>query len=81
MSLSATVVGLNGMTEVVAFSVADADSLGANNPSLVAFSNLAGTNSMSDSFDWGMPFFFGREVYSVFENKSSSLGSGPYIAF
>jgi hypothetical protein len=81
MSLSATVVGLNAVTEVVSFSVADADSLGANDPSLVAFSNLAGTNSMSGSFDWGMPFFFGREVYTVFENKSSSLGSGPYIAF
>jgi hypothetical protein len=29
----------------------------------------------------GLPFFYGRNVYEAFENKSTSQGSGPYYAF
>ena len=46
-----------------------------------AISDLAGTNSDGATFDWGLPFFMGRTVYVGLEGKSSSLGSGMYIAF
>ncbi len=78
---TATVVSAANVSVSIAFSVANADSLGASNESLAAFSNLAGTYGASNTFDWGLPFFYGRNVYTVFENASSSVGTGPYIAF
>jgi hypothetical protein len=80
-SLSATLQGFDGVSASGAFSVANAESLGADNASLVAFANLAGPISMDGSFDWGLPFYYGRTVYTVVENASTAVGTGPYVAF
>jgi hypothetical protein len=77
-NLSATIPGANGMTNTIAFSVANADALFVN-PALSAFSNLAGPNV--GSFDWGLPFFFGRRVLFAIESQSTSGGPGPYVAY
>ena len=43
--------------------------------------SLAGPSGDGTSFDWGLPFFFGRSLFIGFEGRSSTLGSGAYFAF
>jgi hypothetical protein len=44
-----------------------------------AFNDVAGPNS--NQFDFGLPFFFGQNVYFAFEGQSTPLGTGPLYAF
>lgn len=62
----------------IAFTVANADSLFSNSGAFV-FGTLAGPNS--GTFDWGLPFFFGRNVYTAIESRSTPVGSGPFWAY
>jgi hypothetical protein len=80
-NLSATLQGVNGMNAVVNFSVASAQVMLSNNPDFTALPLLAGPNSLPASFDFGLPFFYGRRVFMVLESQSTSAGTGPYIAF
>jgi hypothetical protein len=85
-SFSATLQGQNDVSASVSFSVGDAETLGGNDASLVAFPTLAGpftssADGSADTFDWGLPFFYGRTVYTAFENETTSVGTGPYVAF
>ncbi len=61
----------------IAFSVANAITL-FNSPN-TAFNNVAGTNS--GTFDWGVPFFFGRTVFIGIEGQASGANIGPYWAY
>lgn len=36
---------------------------------------------ISNSFDWGLPFFFGRKVFVVMQGAATPSGSGPYLAY
>jgi hypothetical protein len=79
-SLSATIQGMNGKNASVTFSVANADSLLANGS--VAFSNLGAPELSSLTFDWGLPFFFGRRVFVAIEGANVPGGpAGPFVAF
>ncbi|MHB8722292.1 MAG: DUF3443 domain-containing protein [Steroidobacteraceae bacterium] len=81
-SLTAAVQGQNGVSANVSFSVGNAQTLGASDPAFVAFPTLAGPYpGTTASFDWGLPFFYGRTVYTVIENSTTSVGTGPYVAF
>lgn len=78
----ATNVGANGATSsVVNFSVANAETL--FNTNSFAFNDLAGSNAgpPTPSFDWGLPFFFGRSVFSAIEGQTTPAGVGPYVAY
>jgi hypothetical protein len=76
---SASVTNVNGTANAINFSVANADTLFVNFPAVSAFINLGGPNP--GSFDWGLPFFFGRNVFVGLENENTPLGLGPYWAF
>ena len=78
---TATVASSTNTLINIAFSVANAQSLENAGGSELAFSNLAGTTASASTFDWGLPFFYGRNVYLAIEGKSTSAGVGPYASF
>jgi hypothetical protein len=77
-NLSATNTGSNGANASISFSVANADSLFSNEADSV-FQQLAGPNP--GAFDWGLPFFYGRNVFTAIENMPTPQGAGPYWAY
>jgi hypothetical protein len=48
-----------------------------------AYPELAGTLPAGNagSFDFGLPFFFGKRVAVVVQGATTTVGTGPYIAF
>jgi len=81
LTLSAIEQGLNNAEATVSFKVGNAETLFSNNPSYSAFDNIAAPISQSQGFDFGMPFFYGRNVFTVIEGKGTSGGIGPFFAF
>jgi hypothetical protein len=80
-NLSAVNQGANGSgSGTVNFSVDNADNLFKNNPNAFVFGTLAGPNSLA-GFDWGLPFFYGRHVFTAIEGRSTPGGTGPYWAY
>lgn len=77
-NLMATITLRNGASDTVPFSIANASTLFATNN--YGFNNLGGGLS-SSGFDWGLPFFLGRNVYTVIEGRSTSAGTGPLYAY
>jgi hypothetical protein len=81
---TATIQGVNGVQAQVDFTVDNTDSLFAITAD-TAYPNLAGpygtVNGVSAGFDWGLPFFFGRTVFVVFEGQMVSNATGPAVAF
>ena len=78
-SLTATNTGYGGSPSgEVSFQIGNFVSL-YNNPSNGVFAEIGG--DFPGVFDWGLPFFFGRDVYVGFEGRTSTLGTGPYWAY
>jgi len=80
-ALSATNEDPNTLfTNTVSFSVDNADTLFSTNSGADAvFSTLGGTNTAS-SFDWGLPFFYGRNVFTGIDQLAIG-GPGPFWAY
>ena len=78
-SLSATNMGASGSPSgVVSFQIANLENL--LNSSNNVFSDIGG-NAPDLLFDWGLPFFLGRNIFVGLEGRGSSLGTGPYWAY
>lgn len=86
LNLNATINGATQGQSTVNFSVGNADDLLSSNPSDAVFSNLAGPTSCtggSDScvFRWGLPFFYGRTVFTAIDKQSAPGPKPPWWAF
>jgi hypothetical protein len=83
LNLSATNKGANGASGAINFSVGDADTLFSSGNNAAAYGTLAGPQlpDASGSFDWGLPFFYGRNVFTAIQSQSTPAGSGPYWAY
>jgi hypothetical protein len=91
LNLRANLNGANGTVGNIDFKVDNAESLFKNAAPAVA-PNLAGPSQGGElgnglifdrnrTFELGLPFYFGRTVYTGIEGRNSSAGLGPYVAF
>ena len=88
-SLTAAIQLTPSTSVTVGIPLASADTLFYSPSGNYAFSNLGGSitdpafslTPPSSSFDWGLPFFFGRSVYTVIEGKTAGSQTGPFNAF
>jgi hypothetical protein len=95
LNLSATNIGTNGTQSTVNFSIGNAytvlsgssgtvfDDLGASvGTPLTACGNLSTADpDKSCAFDFGFPFFLGRNVFIAFAGANTANGMGPYFAY
>jgi hypothetical protein len=82
LSLTVDIQGINGtMINNVPFTVGNAQSMLNSNPTFNAFPALGGTNANMASFDYGLPFFYGKRVAVALDNFKTTVGTGPYIAY
>ena len=82
VSLSATQFSSDlSVSNSVGFKIANANTLFAgNNNTNAAFDDLGGTNT--NVFDWGLPFFFGKNVYNGIAGASTPASvPTPYWAY
>jgi hypothetical protein len=73
--LSALNTGANGAISTVTFGVDNTLNLFNNDPTDFAFSNLGGP--LSGQFDWGLPFFYGRKVFTAIDGTTTPTGTVP----
>ena len=81
--ISLTLTGSNGNSVAATASVANAQFLFSQmTANLDAFDDLAGPAGavVPNAFDLGAPFFFGRSVFTAFEQRTTTSGSGPFFA-
>ncbi len=80
VSTTATTTGANSTSGMVAFSIANANTL-LSSPN-AAFNDLAVPfGATPEAFVWGLPFFFGRNVFVAIEGQRTPAGAGPYWAY
>jgi hypothetical protein len=90
-SMAAVQIGSNNMQSTINFSVDNADALFAANPGYAAFATLAGPNGSGGCsagtgacrFEWGLPFFYGRTVFTSINGRPvpPQTPLGPWFAY
>jgi hypothetical protein len=74
LSLSATTMSFDGSASgSTPFTIQNIDQLSDG----IVAASVGGPSSDANSFDWGLPFFFGRKVFVGFEGSAG----GPYWAY
>ena len=86
----ATISGVNGAYVMTSFDVANTDGLSSSNHAFnnvaaklntIAASTIPGCTGTAGSFIWGLPFFFGKDVFVVIEGETVNSSTGPFVAF
>jgi Protein of unknown function (DUF3443) len=62
------ITNLNGINQAF-YADAELGGPAATNPTLGSY------------FDWGLPFFYGRNVYTAIEGKTAGTATGPFYAY
>jgi len=82
LSETAAMQGQDGLSNSVPFTVANLNNI---NGSFYASDALAGpapsNSNLGAYFDWGLPFFYGKRVFTAIEGKVAGTATGPFYAF
>lgn len=82
---NATLSGSNAVASPVSFTITSASALFGGTAMETAFPDLGGpltgSSLSAQTFDWGLPFFYGRTVYVLLEQRSASGETGPALGF
>jgi hypothetical protein len=83
LALSAVNQGANGgATSTVPFDITSLNSINGTFYATAELGGPAATNaSLGSYFDWGLPFFYGRHVYTAIEGKTAGTATGPFYAY
>lgn len=77
LNLTATNTSATGVSGNVNFTIESIQTI-ANN---VTAANVGADAGLSRTFDWGLPFFFGRTVFVAMTGALTPKGPGPYWAY
>jgi hypothetical protein len=80
LSLSATIDAPPTPSITVGFTVQNVDGISNSATAAPGIAGSAGSTE-TEAFDWGAPFFFGRNVYIGIENSMILGTAGPLVAF
>lgn len=82
-NLSATITTASATQLTASFTIGDATTMVQANPTAAAYPQLAGPigSSEAQTFDFGLPYFYGRSVFVAIEGTSAGGVTGPYIAY
>jgi hypothetical protein len=91
LSLNAVISSYNSTTsESVSFNIINYDELFANNSSGIGvIPGLAASTTDNSSFIWGIPFFYGKNIYVGISNQTANFDesttavelTGPFFAY
>ena len=74
--------GQNGTMSTVPFEITNVNSLNANFYATPTIGGPATPAAMlGSSFDWGLPFFYGKSVYVAIDGMTAGSAIGPYNAY
>jgi Protein of unknown function (DUF3443) len=77
--VSVQITGMNAATTTVSLSVGNALTLFSASGAF-AYNDIGGPFA-GTTFDFGLPFFYGRSVYTAVAGATTPGGTGPYVAF
>jgi hypothetical protein len=82
LSLTATNEGQNGTMSVVDFDIINLKNRVQSDYADAAIGGPAATNTaLGPYFDWGLPFFYGKSVYTAINGMPAGSATGPYYAY
>ncbi len=80
-TFSGVLQGRNGNNASFSLPIGNADAMFAANPDFEVIPALGGGTFGLSLVDLGLPFYFGRTVFTAFEKRTTPGGAGPYVAF
>lgn len=85
INLNATLTGFNGAQLNASFAIGNANAIVTANPSAAALPELGGPAlnipGQPPIFTLGLPYFYGRNVFTAIENSDAGGTFGPYFAY